>query len=610
MHSSARISACCICLAAATLLTAGSKPSGKGAAHNAVQPIPGKVTYVLQTEQRGPVNRREELSALDQSAPALWQSGYLLQDEKWQSFDTIRPTEKRAALLAEYQRRRAALPPTGDAHFALATWCRKNELPLQEEAHLTQTFVLGSNQKADEACRRLGYQSVSGNWLTPEDRAEFGRMQKQMDQSLQKWGSRISKLATDLTMSTKKRERGLANLDSIRDPDAVGAIEWIMCGQGQPVAEVAVRLLSRIKTCEATMALARQGVFNKWPSAREAAATVLTERDPEDFVTQLLGLLATPVAIQVESRFVGRNGSLRANPFSPGVLCYNYLLAQETDDQVQVASLRTIDFRSEDGRDDLGMLRREEYRVIARPSDVRAATDTLRASRDEAYRLEKIVEQANSRTTEFNSRVITVLSKISGESYDEDVHTWWNWWDTYNERETPKKRICYYKTQRELGNPCPPPAVTSSCFVAGTLVWTEVGSRPIETLLAGDLVLSQDLDSGELGYQPILQTTLRASGPTLRLQIGEEAFRTTAGHRFWVPGSGWKMIRDVKAGALLHTATSSISVDDVKPDVPAATYNLVVARTHNYFVGKSALLTHDILLPRSTNRRVPGLVER
>ena len=39
----------------------------------------------------------------------------------------------------------------------------------------------------------------------------------------------------------------------------------------------------------------------------------------------------------------------------------------------------------------------------------------------------------------------------------------------------------------------------------------------------------------------------------------------------------------------------------------AQTYNLVVADYHTYFVGKTGILSHDVLTPRGTNCLVPGL---
>jgi hypothetical protein len=58
---------------------------------------------------------------------------------------------------------------------------------------------------------------------------------------------------------------------------------------------------------------------------------------------------------------------------------------------------------------------------------------------------------------------------------------------------------------------------------------------------------------------------------------------------------------------LLHTATGSREVRSISPAGEAPTYNLVVEAVHNYFVGRTALLTHDVSLPRPTNRKVPGL---
>ena len=55
----------------------------------------------------------------------------------------------------------------------------------------------------------------------------------------------------------------------------------------------------------------------------------------------------------------------------------------------------------------------------------------------------------------------------------------------------------------------PPIPPNAECFAAGTLVWTKTGQRPIESLEIGDLVLAQNVDTGELAYKPVIGRTVR-----------------------------------------------------------------------------------------------------
>ena len=46
----------------------------------------------------------------------------------------------------------------------------------------------------------------------------------------------------------------------------------------------------------------------------------------------------------------------------------------------------------------------------------------------------------------------------------------------------------------------------SWCFVAGTLVLTEDGQKPIEEIEAGDTVLAEDPETGKVEYKEVLET--------------------------------------------------------------------------------------------------------
>jgi hypothetical protein len=138
-------------------------------------------------------------------------------------------------------------------------------------------------------------------------------------------------------------------------------------------------------------------------------------------------------------------------------------------------------------------------------------------------------------------------------------------------------------------------------------VWTEQGSRTIEVVTVGDRVLSQDVESGELAYKPVLHTTIRPPKELLTLRFDQESLVLTGGHRFWCSGSGWVKARELEPLSLLHTAKGSAPVWTAKKGETAQTYNLVVADFHTYFDGKTGLLCQDVLTPRGTDRLVPGL---
>ena len=146
-----------------------------------------------------------------------------------------------------------------------------------------------------------------------------------------------------------------------------------------------------------------------------------------------------------------------------------------------------------------------------------------------------------------------------------------------------------------------------SCFPWNTKVWTLTGPLDISQIQPGDRVLSQQPSTGELSYQPVLQVTRRKPTPMIQIGLGKETIQATRGHPFWVCGEGWKMAKQLAAGMWLHSTAGPILIDRVE-QVPAAqpwyerpdgkpgeelSYNLVIDKRHNYFVGQQKVLAHD-----------------
>jgi hypothetical protein len=307
----------------------------------------------------------------------------------------------------------------------------------------------------------------------------------------------------------------------------------------------------------------------------------------EDFVPDLIPLLATPVEQTLE--VVERRG----------ILVMNLVMSRETENQFEVSALRTVSFDALNARNSV---RDPAARTI---SSERAKNDVGRQALDEQYAQQKVLDEQNERTEEINARVSSVLASVSGEEKRETPRDWWEWWNGYNDYEKKEKKVRRVERRRVSGAPVETPR--GECFAAGTPVWTRSGAKAIETLRVGDLVLTQDIETGELGYQPVVTTTLQPPKPLVKLVVGGETLQVTSGHRFWKSGDAWRRTRDFQAGDLLHTARGTVAVDAVEPGDTAASHNLVVPGTHVYFVGQQALLSHDVTLPRSTNRKSPGL---
>ena len=122
-------------------------------------------------------------------------------------------------------------------------------------------------------------------------------------------------------------------------------------------------------------------------------------------------------------------------------------------------------------------------------------------------------------------------------------------------------------------------------------------------------MLSQDPETGELAYKPVLRTTIRPASGLVRIAAGGDMIQTSGGHPFWVSGEGWVKARDVNSGMELHGVAGTVLVQSVERMPAQQTYNLIVADFNTYFVGKGKVLSHDNTIREPTNAIVPGLAK-
>jgi RHS repeat-associated protein len=154
----------------------------------------------------------------------------------------------------------------------------------------------------------------------------------------------------------------------------------------------------------------------------------------------------------------------------------------------------------------------------------------------------------------------------------------------------------------------------SQCFVAGTLVQTEEGARPIEEIKEGDSVLSWDEGSGRVEYQRVTQTFVRRAEALVAVTIegeGGAPLVTTDEHPFYIhrardslggdeDGEGsWVAAGALRAGDYARRPAGEWArILKVEARAEQATvYNLEVARNHTYFVGALGVLVHNTCGP-------------
>lgn len=155
-------------------------------------------------------------------------------------------------------------------------------------------------------------------------------------------------------------------------------------------------------------------------------------------------------------------------------------------------------------------------------------------------------------------------------------------------------------------------ALGDNCFTAGTLVWTEDGLRPIETIHVGDRVWSMDQHSGETMLQPVLQTFINSGTDFVILNLNGEQIKTTPAHPFWVADRGWVLAADLVDGDQLLTddGPTGVSIAGAVSGNPVPVFNFDVAGADTYFVGQSRLLVHNTSFNMQRLKRISQQISK
>jgi len=152
----------------------------------------------------------------------------------------------------------------------------------------------------------------------------------------------------------------------------------------------------------------------------------------------------------------------------------------------------------------------------------------------------------------------------------------------------------YKEAINDCGDIC---IIPGQCFAAGTLVATETGDRPIESVQIGERVWSRSQVTKTIELHPVTRLFVHQSF-VIDLQIGpdllhSETLKVTPNHPFWVQGQGW-----TRADALATTAVWSpdglmAATGRVESSVSTTVYNFEVEGAHTYLVGHAHVLVHN-----------------
>jgi hypothetical protein len=549
---------------------------------------------------------REALKLSPDHPAARWLEGQAHVNGRWVKI------EEAGALLAadedyqEYLRTRPTRPQWADTpsrQFDLGEWCAQRHLTDQARGHYARAIQLSieaglssdggaqyarampPNSIGGKAAKRLGYKEVGGNWYSPAEYPQAQARWNQSNKDYAEWKPKIDKLRKALASSSRKaRDAAREQLRTIRTPAAVSALETVLAPAGEKEAVLAAEAIGRVQGPGASLALARLAMSSDWEEARQQAAGQLRSRPLEEFVPALLERMRLPLDASGKPAQAGGADSPK----------------QETaaDSPSGSEPPPRGHFQIVSG----GWQFWDYYYHAFTGFDQHWHWEGPVAYRTYVPSLPEVAAARNQPLMELNRRVAAALNDAAQQALSSEPEVWWSWWDKLYEAHTAEKPGVPRRYWQE--------PILLSTLAAETAVWTADGLRPVARIAAGDLVLAQDVETGELAYKPVLRATPGPPAALLALKAGDDTIPCTGQHAFWVPGGGWTRARKLDAGSRLHGLAGAVQVLAAGPGPKAATCNLVVADFNTYFVGRGKLLVHDATCPVPTSTDLPGLKRR
>jgi|GEM_PF-2419440 len=143
----------------------------------------------------------------------------------------------------------------------------------------------------------------------------------------------------------------------------------------------------------------------------------------------------------------------------------------------------------------------------------------------------------------------------------------------------------------------------AGCFVAGTLIKTDKGNKPIEEISVGDMVYSYNPLTGDTGYKKVRRLYIHDAYSLTKLTIAGEEVIATDNHPFYVEGYGFERADELIVGDQLQKADGSpVKVEKtelIHSEFPVKVYNLEVEDWHIYYVMDESVLVHNMCMRTS-----------
>mgnify|MGYP004525024715 CR=1 FL=1 len=142
------------------------------------------------------------------------------------------------------------------------------------------------------------------------------------------------------------------------------------------------------------------------------------------------------------------------------------------------------------------------------------------------------------------------------------------------------------------------------CFSKGTKVLSETGLINIEEIKKGMRVFTYNEETQKIELNEVNTTFINyVDCDMCKIYINNEVIESTNKHPYYIKGKGWTEAKDLKIGDMVITSENKeIRIDNIEiikhqGNELQEVYNLEVQNNHNYFVGESKILVHNITTP-------------
>ena len=461
------------------------------------------------------------------NAQAQWQLGNVKVGDEWLSIEAAQSRAATDPSQADYQARKAATEESLAGEIELARWCRKNNL--DEEARVHWTRVLSADPTNREALRAVNLRWHDGQLKGPGDRRTARQENAATAQAQRRWASTVAVWTRALSDRYGMPAAAIINeIQGVTDVAAIPAVETVTLNEDVASARspaplrLSVAFVGALRDMpdeEATNSLMRHAVLSPFDEVRYSTTSELKYRPLTDFVPTLLDGLVAPIetSFRVDT---GIDGSLtyRQNIYQQGPLADRLRSTTRSvvpPDSPFAPLMNRTPFNAP-SQSVIASDMREPLRAV---SDV-GAQRSARSYENEIIDNELKARAANEKSAAMNERIVAVLTNVTDQSFGNNPREWWDWWQDYTDYDRSRERPIY-ESREESGVYVRPERPPCECFVRGTPVWTKTGRRPIESLAVGDLVLSQNVNSGEIAYKPVMLRTLRQPGPVVEISTDE-----------------------------------------------------------------------------------------